>query len=60
MDVVDFDRHKKMMSSQSSLPHRAVVEHWVRQAVYQRMGQPVPRLRRLPTLVVRLVRGIVI
>ena len=48
MDVVDFDRHKKMMSSQSSLPHRAVVEHWVRQAVYQRMGQPVPQAAQAP------------
>jgi putative phosphotransacetylase len=28
--------------------HRAVVEHWVRQAVYQRLGKPMPRLATAP------------
>ena len=28
----------------SQLPHRAVVEHLVRQAVYQRLGKPLPSL----------------
>src|ERR1043165_963586 len=27
----------------NQLPHRAVVEHLVRQAVYQRLGKPLPR-----------------
>jgi putative phosphotransacetylase len=28
--------------------HRAVVEHWVRQAVYRRLGKPVPRAATSP------------
>jgi putative phosphotransacetylase len=28
--------------------HRAVVEHWVRQAVYQRLGKPMPRSAGAP------------
>lgn len=28
--------------------HRAVVEHWVRQAVYQRLGKPVPHTASAP------------
>jgi putative phosphotransacetylase len=28
--------------------HRAVVEHWVRQAVYQRLGRPLPRTAAAP------------
>ncbi len=31
-----------------SLPHRAVVEHLVRQAVYQRLGKPLPRSANAP------------
>lgn len=30
------------MAAAASTPHRAVVEHLVRQAVYQRLGKPVP------------------
>ena len=30
------------MVSANALPHRAVVEHFVRQAVYQRLGKPLP------------------
>jgi len=30
------------------LPHRAVVEHLVRQAVYQRLGKPMPRTATAP------------
>src|SRR5256885_5432038 len=30
------------MVAMSPLPHRAVVEHLVRQAVYQRLGRPLP------------------
>jgi len=30
------------MATPSSIPHRAVVEHLVRQAVYQRLGKPLP------------------
>ena len=29
-------------------PHRAVVEHRVRQAVYQRLGKPLPRMAMAP------------
>jgi putative phosphotransacetylase len=29
-------------------PHRAVVEHWVRQAVYSRLGKPLPRPATAP------------
>ena len=32
----------------ASLPHRAVVEHLVRQAVYQRLGKPMPRTATAP------------
>src|SRR2546423_12526848 len=28
--------------------HRAVVEHWVRQAVYERLGKPAPRMAEAP------------
>jgi putative phosphotransacetylase len=31
------------MVAANQLPHRAVVEHLVRQAVYQRLGKPLPR-----------------
>lgn len=30
-------------------PHRAVVEHLVRQAVYQRLGKPLPRVATAPS-----------
>src|SRR5262247_2404557 len=32
----------------ATTPHRAVVEHLVRQAVYQRLGKPLPRLAAAP------------
>ena len=28
--------------------HRAVVEHWVRQSVYQRLGKPLPHVATAP------------
>src|SRR5438445_10687538 len=31
------------MTALSPLPHRAVIEHMVRQAVYQRLGKPLPK-----------------
>ncbi len=31
------------MVGTNALPHRAVIEHLVRQAVYQRLGQPLPK-----------------
>lgn len=31
------------MVANGSIPHRAIVEHWVRRAVYQRMGKALPR-----------------
>src|SRR5574341_1439979 len=37
-----------VMAAQASVLHRAVVEHWVRQAVYQRLGKPMPRTAAAP------------
>ena len=36
------------MSSPTTIPHRAVVEHWVRQSVYQRLGKSMPRVTQAP------------
>lgn len=36
------------MDGQRSIAHRAVVEHFVRQAVYQRLGKPLPRAGSAP------------
>ncbi|MFM7103486.1 MAG: phosphate propanoyltransferase [Verrucomicrobiota bacterium] len=36
------------MSVPASAPHRAVVEHLVRQAVYARLGRPLPRAASAP------------
>src|SRR5256886_10493393 len=36
------------MAVMNSLPHRAVVEHLVRQAVYQRLGKSLPRPATAP------------
>ena len=36
------------MTADSPTVHRAVVEHWVRQAVYQRLGRPLPRPAAAP------------
>lgn len=36
------------MAVLDSTVHRAVVEHWVRQAVYQRLGKPLPRSASAP------------
>src|SRR5258708_21844270 len=36
------------MVSVNQLPHRAVVEHLVRQAVYQRLGKPLPQPATAP------------
>src|SRR6266850_3215780 len=36
------------MAVMNALPHRAVVEHLVRQAVYQRLGKPLPRTAAAP------------
>src|SRR5882672_1455683 len=37
-----------VMAVMNALPHRAVVEHLVRQAVYQRLGKPLPRPASAP------------
>lgn len=37
------------MTGLSATPHRAVVEHMVRQAVYQRLGKPLPRPAAAPS-----------
>jgi putative phosphotransacetylase len=37
-----------MVASSPSIPHRAVVEHMVRQAVYQRLGRPLPKPATAP------------
>ncbi|HSU55163.1 MAG TPA: phosphate propanoyltransferase [Candidatus Dormibacteraeota bacterium] len=36
------------MVATTPLPHRAVVEHLVRQAVYQRLGKPLPATAKAP------------
>src|SRR5437588_1200825 len=36
------------MAIANTLPHRAVVEHFVRQAVYQRLGKPLPQRVNAP------------
>ena len=36
------------MTATTPLPHRAVVEHMVRQAVYQRLGKPLPKPASAP------------
>lgn len=36
------------MTGLATTPHRAVVEHMVRQAVYQRLGKPLPRTASAP------------
>lgn len=36
------------MAVAASAPHRAVVEHMVRQAVYARLGKPLPRVATAP------------
>lgn len=37
------------MAAIASVPHRAVVEHMVRQAVYQRLGKPMPKAASAPS-----------
>lgn len=36
------------MATNASAPHRAVIEHLVRQAVYSRLGKPLPRAAAAP------------
>jgi len=36
------------MAAIDSVPHRAVIEHLVRQAVYQRLGKPLPKTAQAP------------
>ena len=36
------------MAATDSIPHRAVIEHLVRQAVYQRLGRPLPKTAQAP------------
>ncbi|MCL4787352.1 MAG: phosphate propanoyltransferase [Verrucomicrobia bacterium] len=36
------------MAVAASMPHRAVIEHLVRQAVYSRLGKPLPRAATAP------------
>src|SRR5689334_21124091 len=36
------------MVNTTALPHRAVIEHMVRQAVYQRLGKPLPTTAKAP------------
>ncbi len=37
-----------MVANGATMPHRAVVEHMVRQAVYQRLGRPLPKPAAAP------------
>src|SRR5439155_20458237 len=49
---IDFDRFKArirlVMAVSAPEVHRAVVEHLVRQAVYSRLGKPLPRVASAP------------
>ena len=36
------------MASETSIPHRAEVEHLVRRLVYERLGRPLPKMARAP------------
>jgi putative phosphotransacetylase len=40
--MTEFCQNLSIMLSAVTLPHRAVVEHLVRQVVYQRLGKPLP------------------
>jgi putative phosphotransacetylase len=40
------------MVAPNDMPHRAVVEHHVRQAVYQRLGKPLPRTASAPNALI--------
>ena len=44
---IKFTRNMAMAPAQ--LPHRAVIEHMVRQSVYARLGKPLPRLAQAPS-----------
>jgi len=39
---------EKVMAAAAPPPHRAVIEHLVRQAVYSRLGKPLPRTATAP------------
>src|SRR5262252_6481252 len=41
-------QNRSSMMANAPLPHRAVVEHLVRQAVYQRLGKPLPQAATAP------------
>lgn len=38
-----------MATAPAPLPHRAVIEHMVRQSVYARLGKPLPRMAQAPS-----------
>ncbi|MFN3409798.1 MAG: phosphate propanoyltransferase [Limisphaerales bacterium] len=38
-----------MALAPAQLPHRAVIEHMVRQSVYARLGKPLPRIAQAPS-----------
>ena len=38
-----------MATAPAQLPHRAVIEHMVRQSVYARLGKPLPRMAQAPS-----------
>lgn len=42
------EKHARNMAVASQKLHRAVVEHWVRVAVYQRLGRGLPRTAEAP------------
>ncbi|MFL3666755.1 MAG: hypothetical protein ACJ06V_09275, partial [Verrucomicrobiota bacterium] len=44
-----FLSEERFMAVHANPVHRAVVEHLVRQAVYQRMGKPVPGTGNVPS-----------
>jgi len=46
--VQNLSKVRPVMVETASLPHRAVVEHLVRQAVYQRLGKTLPKAATAP------------
>jgi len=45
-------RINRVMAVAAPAPHRAVIEHMVRQAVYARLGKPLPRVAAAPNALV--------
>ncbi len=56
-NLPDLSKSGAAMVANAPTPSRAVVEHLVRQAVYQRMGKPLPKMASAPNPLVVNVRA---